>query len=1338
MSRSDNGSGISSVSNKGTSKPKPKHDQLRQLPASPPNDQYSGRQLQPQQDEQDCLCSNTTIPKHESIPYDENSTTQPLTMQQKFQQSTTSSQYKCCTLHHGDGDCCCCNVYEFSTRQKYDSTTHSRHQHQRRRANRILHHLVRGTLLTITITLCTILLLLRWQIHSNRRTLPSSDLSPSNVTTSCAMTKQITNDSPILQKPQQQQQQQRLDGVSNNIMARSNQAQDYKIYIDAGSNEGTTVSFEADDANDTNRRTIVQTWLPDTYYSGGIQAHIRPELVPSNQTIVLETIQNGNSVIKNNILITNSSSSSSSSIHTRTKEEMMIVETYRRGSIWMGNTIRYEIPVRNGIYNVTFYFVEYDANIRTGDRIFDIHIEDDPQYTISKIDVWNITTLYRERNDSIPTIQISTSNLMVRDGALTIDFRPNMDKLPKWAMLRRFIRRLRAKSPFVSGIVVSLVSTDVGNPKATLAPIGPPVAAPVSIGPPTTLFKTIRINAGSTIPYTDIYGNNWLPDTYFTDGMPVLLDTTTDDVSATPIIIPPSYSIDSSVLGSARTGVKFRYNIIVPPGNYDIRLYFVEYNTTVGIGQRLFDIRIETVVQYQNVDITALANGVVRTAVLLSKPYEIIDGDVTIDFVATTPQRFLPTLSAIEIVLLGVHYAHAVSGGPYRGVINPNTGLATIMVNANPSHTHAPGLELVDWVWKLVPSFLSTNGTMIGRGELTSLSLPVGEHIVVLTVTDNGGNDSKETTTVTIYGAEYPDVTGITPKNGPIFGGNFVTIVGSGFLYPSNVTIVQFGTQNITGSRIQILNANNIKLRVPSVMLPSLTAVSVITPKGESKSALYSYESSVPIRFNSAKLFDIEKPIRVRFGPDGKLYVSNGIGQITKLTLDDNYRIVDKIVAQVTTSDRYITGLAFDPIDADPTRIYFVHNRFFHGCWKSTSGLCISGKVSAASGSNLNVVTDIITGLPVADLDHGIMAIEFGDSGELYIGAGSNTNGGIPGPLTSKSLQKDTVLNSAILVAYLSKPGFNGTITYDAEDDGNQIGALGFVEVYAPGVRNPFGMVLHSNGNLYVTDNGPNLAYGAMAMGCKGESIPDTEEEDRLHLIEKGKYYGQPNLKRGQIDSRQCTWRRATELRTTNNGYTPPIGRPLSSTTGVIEFQSNHFDGQLRSSLFTVLYKGGLYRTILSADGRSVLPESIPPVLITGEGALDITQGPDGTIVDTRYLAQSVFYYKPFEFFVSNVPTILSVFPRRGSVNGGTILTLYGYNLWTGSSNTKILMGNNECILGTTSFAPTSNKLQCIIPPHDNLNDHTTVDIVAIVTTFPNNNATLQRGYRYIVGKPIV
>lgn len=1209
------------------------------------------------------------------------------------------------------------------------------------------------------------------------------------------------------QQQQQQQKQQQQLILMRELFTHSN-----KIFINVGDSSNfednvlptnTTASSSSSSSDDTNSTTT--TWLPDAYANGG-QINTTTVVDASNVLVVLNPWNNDNygSTINETCNLMKLMNQDSNTI-------MNMYSSYRYGTntgiltSLLGIVFRrlrrpqksfqYEIPIRNGYYNISFYMllenlhidVPHDSKLiqlssssstqqQEVEPSFNVQIEENVNYTLTNVvhlskqqyllnyytdddtedsDIETSSTGDSDHVviDQLP-IQISMSNVMVRDGWLSINFYPNLDHLSRWNIFRRlFYNRFTIADeaiPTVSGIEISYVSS---SQDITLAPVGPPVAPPVRIGPPSILFDTLHVDVGSDQNYTDIYGTNWISDQYFIGGTTVA-DALDGNNTQPNITIPPTFLIDETVLQSIRIGQQFKYNIPVPPGNYDIRMYFIEYNAdatgrnvTLEQQRRIFDIYIESNIVYENFNILdGTDSAVPYTALLLSKPYEVTDGDVTIEFLSVyrnlggtilLNSTVLPILSAIEIELLGVHYAHAVSGGPYRAVVKSN-GLASIAVNGNPSHTHAPGLELTQWIWYLVTTPTGTNRTIIGSGEVTTLSLPIGVHTVVLKVVDNGGNDSSETTTITVYGENYPDIVALTPNNGPLFGGNYITITGSGFLYSPNETIVQFGTtQNLTGAQIQILNNATLKVRVPSAEIPSLTEVSVITPIGISKSSYYNYESSVPIRFNTKKLYNVEKPLRTKFGPDGRLYISNGEGQIIRLTLDDDCNIIDSLVAQVVDDERYITGLAFDPTDTDPTRVYFAHNLFFHGGTSSTSGNGINAKISAARGVDLSVVTDIVSGLPVADLDHGIMAIEFDDFGSLYISSGSNTNGGIPGPLTSKSIQKDGALNSAILIAHIYKPGFNGTVTYDARDDGNQVGALGFVEVFAPGFRNPFGMVLHSNGYLYVTDNGPNIGYGSMSMGCDGRKISDVEEEDRLLLVEKGKYYGQPNLKRGRIDPRQCVWRRATEVQTTANGFTPPIAKLLSSATGIIEYQSNHFNGQLRYSLVSARYQGGLYRTVLSEDGRSVIPESIPPVLLTGDDTLDVTMGPDGSMFDTRYASDAVYHYKPFDFFTPTNPTIYTVFPRRGSVEGGQTLTVYGVNLWSSSTTTKIMMGENECVIRTVPSPPTPKKIQCVIPPYP-FPERKTVDVTAIISSNPRNKIVFEKGYRYITGKPAI
>lgn len=58
----------------------------------------------------------------------------------------------------------------------------------------------------------------------------------------------------------------------------------------------------------------------------------------------------------------------------------------------------------------------------------------------------------------------------------------------------------------------------------------------------------------------------------------------------------------------------------------------------------------------------------------------------------------------------------------------------------------------------------------------------------------------------------------------------------------------------------------------------------------------------------------------------------------------------------------------------------------------------------------MNIITTVVSNLPVSDHDHGINGLEFGDKGELYILVGGNTNAGVPGKLSSSGLQKEVSL----------------------------------------------------------------------------------------------------------------------------------------------------------------------------------------------------------------------------------------------------------------------------------------------------------------------------------------
>ena len=84
---------------------------------------------------------------------------------------------------------------------------------------------------------------------------------------------------------------------------------------------------------------------------------------------------------------------------------------------------------------------------------------------------------------------------------------------------------------------------------------------------------------------------------------------------------------------------------------------------------------------------------------------------------------------------------------------------------------------------------------------------------------------------------------------------------------------------------------------------------------------------------------------------------------------DDFIGVVGIVEANVAPG-RFILGLAFDPADTGPNpTVYCSSSKMFHMDANNSGGKAIGGKIHAVSGSSLNIVKDIVTGLPVSD--HG-------------------------------------------------------------------------------------------------------------------------------------------------------------------------------------------------------------------------------------------------------------------------------------------------------------------------------------------------------------------------------
>ncbi len=270
--------------------------------------------------------------------------------------------------------------------------------------------------------------------------------------------------------------------------------------------------------------------------------------------------------------------------------------------------------------------------------------------------------------------------------------------------------------------------------------------------------------------------------------------------------------------------------------------------------------------------------------------------------------------------------------------------------------------------------------------------------------------------------------------------------------------------------------------------------MTVETPNGVSNSKVFTYGSSggAVAFFNPTVIASAGTPTRGVWGPDGRLYVASVTGNIYACTLNDAYVVTNtQVIPTLSTSAKpAILGITFNPFDPpSPVKIYVAHSALFaDGGSCVTSASTYKSQVSVLTGPNFNIISPLITNLPASNHDHAVNGMQFDNYGDLLIAVGGNTNAGVKhcniGDLP------ESPLTAAILIAETSNPSFNGTIQYLETATGltNSDQRFGGVVDVAPGVdvrpfsvgfRNPFSVLLHTNGWFYALDNGPNTSFGA-------------------------------------------------------------------------------------------------------------------------------------------------------------------------------------------------------------------------------------------------------------------
>ncbi len=553
-----------------------------------------------------------------------------------------------------------------------------------------------------------------------------------------------------------------------------------------------------------------------------------------------------------------------------------------------------------------------------------------------------------------------------------------------------------------------------------------------------------------------------------------------------------------------------------------------------------------------------------------------------------------------------------------------------------------------------------------------------------------------------------PSLSSIAPAESAEQGGELIMLTGLGFL--DEPVVVHFGPTEIPSSQFATQSFDTIEVLSPPGS--GIVDLHVSNAHGTSGSIEFRYGDDVasPVSFDVSDLIDVGQPTTLAFGPDGRLYVGTISGEVKAYTLNDSGDVVATSTysaIQALGEGRVILAIAFNPSESGPyPAIYVSHSKLFDG------SQLYPGKVSVVRGPAYSTVEDLVTGLPASDHDHATNGLAFGPLGEMYISQGGNTNAGVPH--SSFGLRDEAALSGAVLVAHLERPGFNGFVSYDqtiTPGTANQIGGLD-VEVFAPGMRNPYDLVFHSNGEIYATDNGPNLGFGASSTDC-GLEGPSPFTSDELNRVRQDEYYGHPNRNRGRTDSRQCVFRSAEA--SPGAGYTQPIASIPSSSNGIAEYTANTFGGQMRGDLLIVQFNQVLRRYELSAGGDGIDDEHV-----LGGGGLDVTQGPRGGIYVADYGGNKVLRYTPNE----PAPVTFAIrdtFPNSGSVAGGTTQKITGVGFGA-IGGTTVLIGGQEMTL--TLVTPT--EITGLLPAGAG------AGAVDVVITTGGTTKTFSKGFRYV------
>ncbi|OSX75613.1 hypothetical protein BU14_0229s0001 [Porphyra umbilicalis] len=632
--------------------------------------------------------------------------------------------------------------------------------------------------------------------------------------------------------------------------------------------------------------------------------------------------------------------------------------------------------------------------------------------------------------------------------------------------------------------------------------------------------------------------------------------------------------------------------------------------------------------------------------------------------------------------------------------------------------------------------------------EAGTVTLAAGLHEAVLAYAKVGPDAHLR---VTVNGDDMPDgafshdqnrvvpvITGISPAAGGTVGGTAVRVTGVGF-FTSSVRVV-FGAA--PAASVDRVSATELRVVAPPAS-PGPHAVTVVTGGGgadddgsgdnvagdgrEAAPAEGGVSNAVTFtvagdavapEFTSFLVkgatgdekFDLPSGIAIAYGPDGRYYVSLYGPHVLALTISGDgldHRVTDVCKSESLGVNVSAASVSFNPADGDNLQAYVsVATLYYHERYGLPMSAWDNGRILLLApdddrGECLGIKSTVISGLPTSNHDHSPAGLAWDPDGRLLILSPGLTNMGTAAGGERLGGTDESPLSAAVLIADVNAPGFDGAITYNSTaEERYAVQTGGFdVAIYATGLRSAFGSTVHTSGELYVTDNGPNELFGDEVFDGCDSSRASTGHGDKVVRLVRGAHYGHPNPNRGRDDPAQCTYKWPNEAETAD--YKPPlVAFADGSHDGIVEVLSNVFPAMKHDVLVSKFSTGnrandGLLKLIHLSDAGADDPPTVTDV--HPASGLDIESTPSGAYYLPRTqkgeLLAIVPVYDPPP--ADGPPLPLGVKPHRGPAAGGHTVTVGGHNF--GAAPTATL-GDRPCT-DVRDVAPDGTRFRCTVPP---------------------------------------